>query len=396
MLWRIRSLAPWIASRAGVTIGSAWSAIWTFPSVIGLAMVIAWAAEVSQYFISQGMALAILAWLQTLPEFMVEAVIAWHQDVSLMTANFTGSLRLLVGLGWPLIYVVAAISNRRRGNGPLREIKLDENHCIEVMGLFFPILYFFRIYFKATITLVDSGILIFFYVAYIAILSRMPPEEEPEPSEQPYIPRKILGFSPRLRMATIVSMFTGGAVGLYMVADSFLSSMLGVATAMGVSYFIFVQWVAPFLSEFPEKVSAVYWARRDKMSSMAVMNMVSSNINQWTMLVAMIPIVYSVSKGQPSFIPLDESHRMEILLTIAQSTLGFLLLCDMRFRWYEAIVMFGSWLAQFLVPHLREEVTIFYFGWVVVHLIMVIAGKRKLDAFHLIPKILGKKPNREA
>ena len=359
-------------------------------------MVIAWAAEVSQYFISQAMALAILAWLQTLPEFMVEAVIAWHQDISLMTANFTGSLRLLVGLGWPLIYVVAAIGSRRRGKGPLREIILDESHCIEVLGLFLPILYFFRIYFKATITLVDSGILIFFYVAYIAILSRMPPEEEPEPSEQPYIPRKILGFSPRLRMATIVSMFTGGAVGLYMVADSFLSSMLGVATAMGVSYFIFVQWVAPFLSEFPEKVSAIYWAQRDKMSSMAMMNMVSSNINQWTMLVAMIPIVYSVSRGQPSFIPLDESHRMEILLTIAQSTLGFLLLCDMRFRWYEAIVMFGSWLAQFLVPHLREEVTIFYFGWVVVHLIMVIAGKRKLDAFHLIPKILGKKPNREA
>ena len=134
MLWRIKSLAPWIASRAGVTVGSAWSAIWTFPSVIGLAMVIAWAAEVSQYFISQAMALAILAWLQTLPEFMVEAVIAWHQDISLMTANFTGSLRLLVGLGWPLIYVVAAIGSRRRGKGPLREIILDESHCIEVLS----------------------------------------------------------------------------------------------------------------------------------------------------------------------------------------------------------------------------------------------------------------------
>ena len=47
---------------------------------------------------------AILAWVQTLPEFAVEAVIAWNapnipHGVALVSANFTGSLRLLVGLG---------------------------------------------------------------------------------------------------------------------------------------------------------------------------------------------------------------------------------------------------------------------------------------------------------
>src|SRR5438477_1377366 len=95
------------------------SAAWTFPSVLGSALVIAWAAEAAQFLISQGLALAILAWLQTLPEFAVEAVIAWQAGqtarygadayqrthaTALMTANFTGSLRLLVGLGWPMIY----------------------------------------------------------------------------------------------------------------------------------------------------------------------------------------------------------------------------------------------------------------------------------------------------
>src|SRR5215470_6214220 len=102
------------------------SALWTFPSVLGSAMIIAWAAEAAQFFISQGLALAILAWLQTLPEFAVEAVIAWQAGktvlsspgtpeaahaTALMTANFTGSLRLLVGLGWPMIYAVAAYFN---------------------------------------------------------------------------------------------------------------------------------------------------------------------------------------------------------------------------------------------------------------------------------------------
>src|SRR5438045_5623692 len=97
---------------------SALSAIWTFPSILLSAFVIAWGAEAAQFLISQGLALAILAWLQTLPEFAVEAVIAWNagkdpSQTHLAIANFTGSLRLLVGLGWPMIYFVAAASRRQ-------------------------------------------------------------------------------------------------------------------------------------------------------------------------------------------------------------------------------------------------------------------------------------------
>src|SRR5690349_23201714 len=95
------------------------SALWTFPSILLSAFVIAWGAEAAQFLISQGLALAILAWLQTLPEFAVEAVIAFEagkdpNKVHLMTANFTGSLRLLVGLGWPMIFATAAYFTRAR------------------------------------------------------------------------------------------------------------------------------------------------------------------------------------------------------------------------------------------------------------------------------------------
>src|SRR5437660_874569 len=92
-------------------IQGAGSAAWTFPSVLGSAILIAWAAEAAQFLISQGLALAVLAWLQTLPEFAVEAVIAWQAGQTAsdptvapgvklhatapMTANLTGSLRLL-------------------------------------------------------------------------------------------------------------------------------------------------------------------------------------------------------------------------------------------------------------------------------------------------------------
>ncbi len=53
---------------------SALSSLWTFPSILLSAFVIAWGAEAAQFLISQGLALAILAWLQTMPEFAVEAV----------------------------------------------------------------------------------------------------------------------------------------------------------------------------------------------------------------------------------------------------------------------------------------------------------------------------------
>src|SRR5215470_14011770 len=98
-------------------------------------MLIAWAAESAQFFMAQGVALAILAWLQTLPEFAVEAVLAWKQQVPLLMANLTGALRLLTGLGWPMIYCVAAVAHRMRSGQPLRRIRLAPEHAVEVMAL---------------------------------------------------------------------------------------------------------------------------------------------------------------------------------------------------------------------------------------------------------------------
>src|SRR5256885_16794899 len=74
------------------------SALWTFPSILLAAVVIAWGAEAAQFLISQGLALAILAWMQTLPEFAVEAVIAWEagngpSELPLTTANLPRSAR---------------------------------------------------------------------------------------------------------------------------------------------------------------------------------------------------------------------------------------------------------------------------------------------------------------
>src|SRR5205085_12283252 len=111
------------------------SVFWTAPAILVAAMLIAWAAESAQFFIAQGFALAILAWLQTLPEFAVEAVLAWKQQVPLLLANLTGALRLLTGLGWPLIYATAALFHRKRRRSRMLDVAVPEERCVQVVAL---------------------------------------------------------------------------------------------------------------------------------------------------------------------------------------------------------------------------------------------------------------------
>jgi hypothetical protein len=98
---------------------------------------------------------------------------------------------------------------------------------------------------------------------------------------------------------------------------------------------------------------------------MGLMNMLSSNVNQWTVLAAMIPIVFSVARGEPSALPFDGEQRMEILLTIMQSVVAVLLLANMRFEWWNAALLFVLWLVQFLRATWREEITGVYAAWAV-------------------------------
>src|SRR2546421_12626588 len=140
--------------------GSALSALWTFPSLLLSAFLVAWGAEAAQFLISQGLALAILAWLQTLPEFAVEAVIAWEAGkdparAHLAIANLTGAIRLLLGLGWPMIYFVFAVSGRKTARQRLPAVKLAREHAVEVIGVIPPLLYFLVIFAKRSFGWVD-------------------------------------------------------------------------------------------------------------------------------------------------------------------------------------------------------------------------------------------------
>jgi cation:H+ antiporter len=354
--------------------------------------VVASAAEAAQFFVSQGLALALLAWIQVLPEFAVEAVIAWNRNVALMTANFTGALRLLTGLGWPTIWIVSALAHRARGEpGRFPAIELEEEHAAEVVGLVPPLIYFVWIIWKGTLDCVDAAVLLALYLGYLTVLNRIPPRAAEEISDLGVVPRRVIALPPRPRALAMIGLFLIGGLTLYLAAHPFLDSMVGLATMLGVSQFFFVQWVAPFLSEFPEFTTTTYWARGRGKAGLALMNMASSNINQWTVLAAMIPIVYSLSLGRVASIPLHE-HRVELVLTLLQSALGVVLLSNLKFQAHEALGLFALWLAQFLVPEWREEVSILYAVWLLLEIGASLGRPRRLRAFLIFPRLLRAAP----
>jgi cation:H+ antiporter len=128
---------------------------------------------------------------------------------------------------------------------------------------------------------------------------------------------------------------------------------------------------------------------------MALMNMVSSNINQWTLLAAMLPIVFSISIGAPSTIVFDRQQELEILMTLGQSLVGTIFLINMRLDWWEAAALFGLWFIQFvlspvapgpgfwgtLAGNIHWWVTIAYFVWAAAGLASIAMGRRKALAF---------------
>lgn len=377
------------------------TALWAAPAILLAAMFIAWAAESAQFYIAQGFALAILAWLQTLPEFAVEAVLAWKQQVPLLLANLTGALRLLTGLGWPLIYFTAAAFHRIKYKRALNQIRLADEHCVEVVGLLVPLVYVTFIWAKASLSLFDAVVLVAIYVAYLMVLSKLPPQEVEGIEDLDRIPRAVVKSSPGLRTFFIFALFAAGGGLIYFCAEPFLGSLLALSAVLGIPSFVFVQWVAPFVSEFPEKVSAFYWARTIDRAPMALMNMVSSNINQWTLLAAMLPVIYSISRGTPSAIHFDSQQELELLMTIGQSLVGMIFLVNMTLAWWEAGALLGLWFIQFILSPVQPGptawgmvagnihwiVTVIYFLWFAVEVFRAIAGRRIPTAFHLFAEV---------
>ncbi len=331
----------------------------SFAAVIAASMLISWSAEAAQFLISQGLAVAIIALLQVLPEFMIEAVFAYRGDTPNMLANLTGSNRLLMGVGWPLIYVTAMVAHWWKTGKRLGPVTLRPENCIEVWSLVFSSGWFLVIIWRGSFVIWDGFVLLAMFVGYLLLLSKLPPEEEGK--EDLLAPSIVLVELPRKSSLGLIGflLLLGGAT-MVLIANPFVDSMQVVAATWGIRQFYFVQWVAPFLTEFPEKVTAFYWAKRVSTAPMALVNMVSSKVNQWTLLAAMVPIVYCFFSpngvGGPfeRVVPVMDQTR-ELWLSVAMTMYGAACLLKRRFTGVNCAILFALWFIQFVNPEPEHE-----------------------------------------
>lgn len=325
--------------------------------VLSGSLLIAWATEVLSFFLSRGMAFAVLALLQVLPEFAVEAVITLEAaadptNLQYVTANFTGANRLIVGLFLPMVFFMAAYRSRRFGSR-LNAVQMPVESSIEIMALIVATLYSFTFVLRGSVSLGDAVILVGIYVTYLFLTYKLPPSESGEHEELPLVPRKIRTFAHRNQKFTILAFFVLGGGLLYVSVHPFFVNTLALGLVIGISSYFLLQWIAPFLSEFPEFITIVYWGRTGR-AQLGLTNAISSKVNQWTLLIAMIPIVYGFGTwkagGFSASLTFDETQQLEILLTAAQGLFAAAAFMNLRFHRWEAITLVVLWGIQLFDP----------------------------------------------
>jgi len=113
-----------------------------------------------------------------------------------------------------------------------------------------------------------------------------------------------------------------------------------------------VPWLAPIASEAPEFIVALVFAWRGQ-AGMALGSLLSAKLNQWTLLVGMIPGVFAVSHWSLEHpIPMGPFQMHEILLTAAQSLLAVIMLSSLELSLSSAFLLFALFAGQLVAPAL--------------------------------------------
>ncbi|TMI44977.1 hypothetical protein E6H19_05960 [Candidatus Bathyarchaeota archaeon] len=371
-------------------------AFFTFGAVIAASLLIAWAAEASEFSISKGLALAIVAIVQTIPEYFVEGTIAWKAGkdplnctidcwIPNVIANFTGANRLLTGLGWPLIMFTVMVQKRRNGRAGPTSIALRKEQSVEIVFMLGSSLYYLFVILRGELSLLDSLILGVTFVGYMWLLFRLPTEKDGQEEVLEGPPRALMEVkSVARRLTAIVGLFVFAALTFVFVTDAFVESIRSIAVSFLVPFlgsgavFFSIQWIAPVLSEFPEKVSAFNWARTIRLAPTALLNFMSSSVNELTALVALIPIVFVISSGSVTGTIPTSQHDVEIFLTMAQSLYACAALIDLEYNVSNATILFVLWVISTAFVEIRLVVGIVF---LILAVAEVIVQRKKIVVF---------------
>jgi cation:H+ antiporter len=324
-------------------------------AVVGAAFMLAWAAEVVQLDISAGLALALLALVAVLPEYAVDFVFTWKagKDPAKYApdalANMTGGNQLLIGIGWSLVVLIAAwrIKKLKSRNDPAamalpsNEVQLSRMHSIEIAFLVLASIYGLTLPIHRTLTIFDSVILIALFIWYLVRVGRAPAEE-------PHLvgPSATIGALPTTTRRVVVgALFAGAVLIILLSAEPFAESLVDVGHKFAIDDFVLISLVAPLASEAPELLVAGLFAWRLNAET-GLGALVSSKVNQWTLLVGSLPIVFAISSSTMHGLPIDAVQREELFVTAAQSVFGVAVLANRSINTKEAFALLGLFMVQ--------------------------------------------------
>ncbi|QLK27737.1 sodium:calcium antiporter [Natrinema zhouii] len=377
-------LLPWLTAAVGLdyrapaalqTLSTLSTVIVTGLAVLGAAFLLAWAAETAEKDVPQAFAIAVLAVLAVAPEYAVDALYAWNAGVfagtergieagNLAVANMTGANRILIGIGWA---GVALFTIFRRGSsadpaverrpGFLSDVViLDREIGLEIVFLLIATLWAFLVPLSGGIDIFDMLFLVGLYVCYIAVILRG--EVEPD-MDHVGVPAYLQSFSRPGRIATVIVLFVYSGVMIFTAVEPFAHGLEFLGESVGIPSFFMIQWIAPLASEAPELIVVVYLVNKAR-STAGFNALISSKLNQWTLLIGTLVVVHSLALGSYGVLAFDFKQSAEIWLTAAQSFFAVSLLIRFEISVREALTLLVLFLSQVFLEFalIREFVSL--------------------------------------
>jgi cation:H+ antiporter len=324
-------------------------------AIIGAAFVLSWGAELSERDIPRSLALIALALISVLPEYAIGLHYAWTEGLAgthegLAIANMTGANRILIGVGWALVAIVYYFKHKQD------RISLDPSQSLELSLLLMATIYSLVIPLKGTLTWVDMIILFAMFFYYAARAAKGEKHDEDLEGVAALLDQKL---SPNARRLAVLVMFAYAGYAIWLSAEPFAEGLKATGKTYNINEFLLVQWLAPLASESPEGLIALLFALKGK-GSTGIGALISSKVNQWTLLVGAIPLAYGLAAGGMAPMILNSFQKEELLLTSAQSLFAAVVISDFRFTLWEALLLLALFTAQLLLPF--ESIRLIFCG----------------------------------
>ncbi|WP_267642565.1 sodium:calcium antiporter [Haloarchaeobius amylolyticus] len=354
-------------------------------SVLGASFMLAWGAETAEKDVPRAFAIAVLAVLAVAPEYAVDALYAFGagdggataeacaqftkqqiengatpvaaacHDANLAVANMTGANRILIGLGWSGIALFTVYRAGSAKDPSVTEkdgflantVSLDRDLGLEIVFLLGATLFAFLVPLRGGIGIADTIVLLGLYIAYIAIIVRGDVEEH---EEQVGVPAYLQRLPFAYRALSSITLFLFSGFIIYTAVHPFAHGLEVIGKDLGVPPFFMIQWIAPLASESPELIVVAYLVNKAR-STAGFNALISSKLNQWTLLIGTLAIVYSFALGEVGTLPFDSKQAAEIWITAAQSLFAIAIITNFEISVREAVLLLVLFSTQVIAEY---------------------------------------------